>query len=292
MTTNNPLPIPSVAPRGAVQKTMVDARVLSGFTDPNHFQLLAGEYLEALDDAAKAKILDDAAASRAAVAKLPPMSNASVIGRPILHRHIDAIRADPLFAQTLGQTSHKFCYINPTGLIALQAWIEPRADAVPKDEASLLKFALPPEWDVAAEVSFVPPAGPIQILSSNPAMQGLQMELDYASSRVMIGAPKHLNLVQVAHFNGRYFLRNGYHRVADAIGAGLTEFPAFVFDALTPTDAALPGANTFNIGYVLGLRRPPLVQDFHSSAAIPIKVRERRYGVMIGLDIKPLNIGV
>lgn len=292
MTTNNPLPVPSVAPRGAVQKTFVDARVLSGFTDINHFQILAGEYLASLDDPTKAQVLAEAAASRNWVAQLPPLAGMTVVGRPIIHPHVDAIRADALFAQTLGQGAHKFCYVNPMGLIALQASVEPRADKVPKDEASLLAFALPREWDVAAEVSFVQPAGPIQVLSSNPAMQGLTMELDQATSRVMIGAPRHLNLVQVAHFQGKYFLRNGYHRVVDAIAAGLSEFPAIVTEVLNSTDAALPGVGTFNIGYVFSLPRPPLVADFKTSAAMQIKVRERRYGVMIGLDIKPLNIGI
>ena len=292
MTTNNPLPLPAVAPRGAVQKTMVDAKVLSGFTDVTHFELLAGEYLATLDVTGRAQVLADAAASRAFVASLPAVPPKPVVGRPISHPHVDAIRADPLFAQTLGQTSHKFCYIDPSDVVALQAWIEPRADVVPTDETALLEFALPSTWDVAVEVSFVRPIGPIQILSSNPAMQGLMMELDQASGRVMIGAPKHLNLVQVVQFNGKYFLKNGYHRVADAIAAGITELPAIVVDALSPSDAALLGSTVFNIGYVLGLLRPPLVRDFHSNATIPVKVRERRYGVMIGLDIKPLNIGI
>ena len=291
MTASNPLP-PVVAPRGAVQKTFVRAKVLAGFTDPQHFQLLAGEYLATLDSAAQAAKLQATDAARAFVLQLPPLGPTNVVVRPITHAHIDAIRSDQLFANTFGQTQHQFAYINPAGVIALQPWIEPRADAVPTTEDDLLDFALPRKWDVAAEVTFTPPFGPIGILSSNPAMQGMTMELDQAAGVVKMSAPKHLNLVQVVQFNNRFFLKNGYHRVADALAAGAQEFPAIVINALSPNDAGLPGAGVFNLGYVLGLQRPPLVSDFHTAAAVETKVRERRYGVFVSLDIKQITIGV
>jgi hypothetical protein len=140
-------------------------------------------------------------------------------------------------------------------------------------------------------VNFIPPVGPIQILSSNPALQGLTIDIDGASGRVFIGAPRHLNLVQVMEFQGRSYLRNGYHRVADALAAGAPEIPAVVATGFQPQDVALPG-NTFGIGYVMGLSRPPLVSDFHTQAAISAQIRERRYGFLVSLDLKPLNIGI
>lgn len=292
MTSSNPLPMPVAAPRGAVQKTFVNAKVLAGFTDPAHFETLIGEYLATLDAAAKAAAIQAADAARAFVAQLPPLTPPNVIVRPITHAHVDAIRKDPLFSNTLGQSQHQFSYINPAGLIALQVSIEPRADPVPTTEETLLDFALPKAWDVAAEVSFTQPFGPIQILSSNPAMQGLSMELDQAAGTVKMSAPKHLNLVQVVQFNNLFFLKNGYHRVSDALAAGVQEFPAIIINALSPNDVALPGVGAFNLGYVLGLKRPPLVSDFYSAAAVDAKVRERRYGILISLDLKQINIGV
>ena len=291
MTASNPLP-PVAAPRGAVEKTFVKVRVLAGFTDVNHFQILAGEYLATLDPAAQTAKLNAADAARTFVAQLPPLAPTNVIVRPIIHAHIDAIRNDPLFTNTFGQRPYQFAYVNPAGLVALQSWIEPRADALPTTEQELLDFALPTKWDVAAEVSFTPPTGPIGILSSNPAMQGFAMELDQGAGTVKISPPKHLNLVQVVQFNNRFFLKNGYHRIADALAAGVQEFPAIVITALRPEDAALPGSSPFNLGYVLGLQRPPLVSDFHTAAAVEVKVRERRYGVFVNLDVKQINIGV
>lgn len=292
MVTHNPIPVPTSTPRGSVQKTFVPAKILSGFTDLNHFQLLSGEFLATLDANEQSKIINEAQATRVFVSQLPPFQPQPIVIRDITSPHVQAIQADPLFTQIFGQRPHKFCYVDPSKIIALQAWIEPRADKVPTGEDALLEFALPRSWDVPAEVSFIQPTGPIQILSSNPGLQGLAMELDLSAGKVMLGAPKHLNLVQVVNFQGRYILRNGYHRVSDAIIAGLPEFPALVIEAFTPNEAALQGNTAFNFGYVLGLPRPPLVSDFNTPAALTTKVRERRYGVIVNLDIKPINIGI
>ena len=292
MNTTNPVAVPTAAPRGVVQKTFVPARILSGFTDPAHFGQLAEEYLASISTDEKAKILADADGTRQFVAQLPPLNPVQIELRDIVHPHVTAIQADPIFAQAFGRLPHRFRYVDPTGIIALQASIEPRSDVVPTAEDALLEFALPRTWDIPAEISFIPPFGPIQILTSNPGLQGLAVEMDQPSARVMLSAPKHLNLVQIVQLNGRYFLRNGYHRIADALKAGVREFPALVVDVFSPNEIALPGAGMFNAGYVLGLQRPPLVQDFFTGAALTAKVRERRYGILVNLDVKPINIGI
>lgn len=292
MITHTPAPVPVAAPRGSVQKTFVAARILSGFTSDDHFQQLAGEYLGKLDAAGRARVLAEAQASRAFVAQLPPSVPSDIFVREITGSHVDAIKVDRLFQQSFGQRPHKFCYVRPTGIVALQAWIEPRSDPVPTTEEELLEFALPRRWDTPAEISFIPPRGPIQILSSRPGLQGVDIEMDAATSRVFLSAPKHVNLVQLKHFQNRYFLVNGYHRVADAIAARVAEFPALVVETFDPKDVALMGAGTFNFGYVLNRARPPFVEDFHTAAAITAEVRERRYGVSVSLEVRPINIAI
>lgn len=283
---------PTAAPRGAVQKTFVPATILSGFTDHRHFGMLADEYLASISSEEKAKVLAKADATRQFVTQLPPFNPPQVELREIAHSHVAAIQGDPIFAQTFSSMAHRFRYVDPRGIIALQASIEVRSDVVPRDEDALLEFALPRTWDIPVEISFMPPLGPIQILTSNPGLRGLGVELDQPSARVLLTAPKHLNLVQVVQLQGRYFLRNGYHRVADALHSGVHELPALVVDAFSPDDIALPGVGMFNAGYVLGLQRPPLASDFFTAAALTTKVRERRYGVIVSLDVKPINIGI
>jgi hypothetical protein len=155
-----------------------------------------------------------------------------------------------------------------------------------------MKFALPNQWEVPAEINFIPPQGPIQILSSSPMFQGLSIDFDFPNGKVQLGPPKHLNLVQVSHFQGKYYLRNGYHRIADAIFAGIREFPCLLIEAFNPLEVQLTGQNFFNFGYVVNLPRPPLVADFNTPAAIQTKTRERRYGMIVKLDISPINIGI
>jgi len=292
MVTQNVLPTAQVAVRGAVQKTFIDATVLSGFMDLQHLQGLIGEYLDTLDPAARARADALAHATRAYVAGLGPFMPAGVVVRqPIAGPHIDALTANPLFQQMFGQRPHQFSYVDLTQLVALQPWVEPRNDPMPATEPELLDFALPQSWEVAAEVGFTPPAGPLQILTSNPALQGINVKME-PGGRIVISAPEHPNLFNVVHFNGRHYLRNGYHRAVDALVAGRTEFPALVTQALFAEDVALPGIGPFNFGYVATLARPPLLTDFVSPACMTARVRERRYGLLVGLDVKPLNIGI
>jgi hypothetical protein len=292
MMTINPLPPPSVPARGQVQRTFVAARVLAGFADPTHFeQLIAGEYLAKLSAEEKGKVLAAAQAAREFVAGLSPVSLDNVIIRPLNGPHVDAIQADPTFQHAMQGRPFAFAYVRPERLVALQVHVEPRADKVPSGEPELLHFALPHKWEVPAEITLTPPLGPIHIVTSSPMLQGVRMELDAARGRIIVSAPPHLNLVQVAEFQGRYYLRNGYHRVYDAVSSGIKEMPALVMPVINPAELEL-GGTAFGAVYVAGRPRPPLVADLATPAAMDIELRERRYGVTISLDVKPFSIGI
>ena len=165
MVTQTALPNQSVATRGYVQKTFVDVKVLSGFTDAGHVDILLGEYLSSLSDADRAIALTEIDATRVFVASLPPLQPSQVVRRSISGAHVDAILADSLFQHSYAQRPHQFAYVDLTQLIALQPWIEPRSDKIPTSEPELLEFALPHNWNVPAEISFIQPNGPIQIIT-------------------------------------------------------------------------------------------------------------------------------
>jgi hypothetical protein len=284
---------PAAAVRGAVQRTFVPARVLSGFADDGHLQQIIGEYLATLEEPAKQRFNTLVAESRRVVAELAAFEPGDAVCQEIRSLYTDAIAAHPLFQGTFGQRPYRFAVVDLSQIVALQPWIEPRRDRVPEDADELLRFALPDGWDIPAEISFIQPSGPIQILTSNPALSGLHVELDSSASIVKIGAPKHLNLVQVVNFSGRHYLVNGYHRVADALHAGVTRMPALVTESILGVqDIQLPGIGPFNVGYVAGLKRPPLVADFGTPAAVDAKVRERRYGFLVDIQPRPLVIGI
>jgi hypothetical protein len=235
MTTVNPMPIPTVPSRGLVQRTFVPVRVLAGFTDPGHFQILAGEFLQELGSGEQAQLLAAAEKAREAVKGFSTVPLGDAVVRPLVGPAIDALLGDPLFRETFQARPFSFQVVRADRLIALQAHVKPRIDPAPRDEAGLISFCLPHRWDVPAELSFTPPDGPIQITSSSPMLQGVRIDLDRSNGRVTLGPAKHINLVQVKEFNGRYYLNNGYHRVFDLLGAGRTEIPALVSKALLLT---------------------------------------------------------
>lgn len=295
MTTTTQLPIQTVAQRSVLQKTFVEATLLAGFTDLSHFEQLCGEFLLSQDDNNANKRRDEANVARAYVSQLEVSDEQwlnDVVRNQISGEHIHRIISDPIFQQTFGSVHHQFAYVDLNRLVALQPWVEPRRDRVPKKEQELLNFALPTDWEVPAEISYLPQTNSIQVLSSDPALSGLQVDFDHVAGKVTLSPPKHPNLVQVTLFNGRAYLRNGYHRCVDALAQGINELPAIVVQAFTPDQVLLPGAGCFNLFHVMTLPRPPLVSDFLTPSATTTKVRERRYGVLIGFDVKPFNIGV
>jgi hypothetical protein len=282
----------TVPTRGAVQRTFVDARVLAGFTDAPHFDnLVAGEYLATLDPIAKQELQAKVAAARHFVSQLQPVQLDDAVVRPITGPHVDAIVVNPVFQRVFQGRPVSFAYVRPEKLIALQVHVEPRADKVPSGEPELLHWALPQKWDVPAEISLAGPTGPIYVVTSSPVLQGLAVELEAKTGRVVLSPPPHVNLVQVAQFQNKFFLRNGYHRVFDAVSSGVAEIPALIVPVNDPREIEL-GGTAFGFGYVLNRPRPPLVADLCTQAAIDIQMRERRYGVAVNLDVKSFNIGI
>jgi hypothetical protein len=292
MTSTYPIAPQPPAVRGQVQKLFNDMKVLAGFTDHNHLMSIIGEYFNDQSPALQQQILLEAQNARIFVSTLAPFVVSQAEIRPITHQYIQSLLADPIFQANFGGMIHRFAYIDPMKIIALQPWIETRDDSIPSDELELLKFALPNTFELPAEINFIPPQGPIQILSSNPMFQGLAIDFDNINGKVTLGPPKHLNLTQVRHFQGKFYLFNGYHRLADAIQLGVSEFPCLIVEAFSPVDLFIQDPRFFNFGYLNSLARPPLVSDFSNQATIMTKIRERRYGMIISLDIKPINIGI
>jgi hypothetical protein len=71
--------------------------------------------------------------------------------------------------------------------------------------------------------------------------------------------------VQVAHYEGRYFLRDGNHRAAGLLRAGITQVPTVVIDAPSfQFVAPQPGLFDYQVAFS---ERPPLVTDFWDSSA-------------------------
>lgn len=282
------------ARRGQVTKRFQQVKVLGGFMDDPHFGAYAQEYILSLPTRRQTALLKEVEGARLAVAQLPPHPDFTTELRPLQEAAYAHIVKDETFQAAFGSASYRFAWIKPENLVALQVFVNAQEEDVPTKEQELINFALPKNWNVPAEISYIPPIGPIYILSSSPQMAGLHVRMDNKKAQIIISPPSHINLVQVMQFNGRYYLRNGYHRVVGALRAGVMELPALVVDAIQPAEVELAnmGAAGFGVMHSMRLARPPLVSDFNGTGVVEISMREKRYGASVSLQISPINIGV
>jgi hypothetical protein len=282
------------AKRGVVSKSYQQVRALAGFMDDQHFRAFAQEYILSLSKRQQSALLREADKARQEIAKLSPHPDFMAESRPLQATAYAEIVKDKTFNAVFGSASYRFAWVKLNNLVALQVFVNAQEENVPSKESELIEFALPNDWNVPAEISFIPPLGPIYIVSSSPQMAGLHVRLDDKKAQIIIAPPSHINLVQVMQFNGRYYLRNGYHRVVGALAAGITELPALVVDATQPADVELGniGAAGFSVTHSMFLAHPPLVSDFNGTGTVEISMREKRYGASVSLQISPVNIGV
>jgi hypothetical protein len=87
------------------------------------------------------------------------------------------------------------------------------------------------------------PGGPVEV-------QAVTFLVNFGSS-----------FVNVARSEGRYFLRDGYHRAAALLRAGISRVPCVVFDADPMSEPLVPGTDIFS-GEIRFGDRPPLLTDF------------------------------
>ena len=280
--------------RGEVAKRFREVSVLAGFMDEAHFGAFAQEFLSTLSDPDKVSFLQAVQNARIHLATLPAMADFAAEIKPVDAADVSALIAQERFSEIFGASGYRFSWVDPKKLVAVQAFVNVQQEEVPLDEAGLLEYALPTDWSVPVELSFIPPLGPIYVVTSSTHLAGVQIRTDAETGNIIIQPPPHANLVQVLQVGGRYYLRNGYHRVAGALSEGVGSIPALVVDAVQPSDVGIPtlGWGGFNGVYLAGLQRPPLVSDFKGPISVQIRMREKRYGASVSLQISPLNIGV
>ncbi len=275
-------------------RTFKDVLVLAGFMDDIYFKTFGREHLAELNGPETLDLLSSVSTARTLADRLEPIELADVELGLLDERNIQHIECDPLFQAAYSAVPYRFSWIDPQKLVSVQASRHDGHGPVPTEEPDLIEFALPTDWSVPAEFSFVPPAGPIYITSNSPQVTGYNLSVDPATGQILVGTNRQINLIQVVRFQDRYYLRNGYHRVVDALAAGQTRLPALVTDAHHMSAVAMNhlGLAAFDVQTSMEMSRPPLVRDFLSEVAVKIKMRMRRYGVAITLQATPLLLPV
>ena len=94
------------------------------------------------------------------------------------------------------------------------------------------------------------------------------------------------SFMQVVEFQGRYFLRDGYHRAFGLLGRGITQVPVFT-RTMTAIEEVAPQGMLPQAAY-LG-ERPPLLPDYYAN---PVAQAARlpafqRMIVIQGIELSP-----
>jgi hypothetical protein len=167
----------------------------------------------------------------------------------------------------------------------------PRAAALDADDLeAVAELTLPTSHEVAIEAQYDQIRGVWLVISPNPNLRvvspfNLNVNgLPGFGFAVAVPAP----YVQVASFEGRHILRDGYHRAFGLLSRGITHVPAFVRNFESVENLVPPGMLPHNAW--LG-PRPPVLRDYHDDAvAADVDLPASRKMIAIhSLELSPNN---
>lgn len=189
------------------------------------------------------------------------------------------VAATELFKQHFGHTSPDFKLVEIDRLVAFQQFVDTDfSDAAKTALGSStvldqVRFCLP--RDFQARFSVIPVGEPgsfsltITSLSRNVNVAGVQFGQASPDAPFAVTFPivARANWVQVTEFEGRLFLKNGYHRVWALRSQGVLAVPAIVTKGTSLEDVGA-GPGFFPPTLILS-ERPPLFRHFSESALAP-----------------------
>ena len=268
----------------------LDGRLLGGFMDRPHVEQVAAEWIASLREEAKAEFWSKWESARTAVGSLDEVSDfRALVGDPvealeILHR--DLLQREEI-SKAFAGTETSVRLVDLRRVVAQQPNVQTTKDLVPTEDHDLAGYCLPIPQKTPCElnVSFTPPIGQVMFLADVPYMNSVNF--DTRNSQLTVSPPVHINFLQVIDFEGRMYLMNGYHRAYSLLNSGKQVVPAWVVSGKPPV---LQGSQFFNLGYLKGLKRPPLLPDYLGPAAIDFRTRSKRYGMLMRVEIAPFNV--
>lgn len=221
---------------------------------------------------------EQAAQKRAQVSSRSPYTPASAEVAATDQATLDRITARPEVQAQFGNMRWRVAMIDLSYVLSFQKIInlgalDERLAPVEKNPSQLIDFCLPVNQPVPPLGAFTDPDGKgFTISSLNPNLRiagGMiqKVELSPApglppisTQAVSIFVTMGASYLQVAFYNGRYFLRDGYHRAAGLVRAGMTIVPCIMIEADNFEQLAIPpGSLTYE---VLFGEHPPIVADF------------------------------
>lgn len=271
------LPITASTPSYAKRK----ARALIGWLSEQEGALWAAGR-DAQAAAAQPEHLEACKSARQNVAARLPGIDQSNLFQPVpaeLQAHIDALKADPESAQVLA-TSGEIRIVDLRRVCAAQPHVlvedaKRRVEGIAAgDVLALARVTLPVPKREQFPVTFDPLKNTWLLASPNPNLRVLgnfstSVGPGFAGFGFAVGLQQ--SYMQVAGVDGRYFLRDGYHRAYGLVAAGITHAPALVKDFNTLEEAQMPPGLLPQSAY-LGERPPLLVDYLDDSVAVDTNI--------------------
>jgi hypothetical protein len=222
--------------------------------------------------------------------------------------YLAQVEASPRFNNTVNPFTWSFKLVEITPILAFQVHVETdRANSLwsnaggGTDLDSLLRLCLPIDIaDIREGVDFTKKFDPtntsergsvtfetsnpnIRLIAGGPLGHDDVKKLEYAGIALGEGS----RLVQVAELNGRFFLRNGYHRAYKMMENGVTHMPCLVLQVsdYAHTGAAMQGALDRRL---LESANPPICAHYARGYEVTLKgVKGRTVKVSWSDQLRP-----
>ncbi len=226
-------------------------------------------------------VLGRIAAARAALASRPALEVATPVVLLDERAPLEALQARPDLTAAFGLLDWRVEIVDLTRVQAAQktigiVGIDDRVAPLVDRSITLADFCLPATVP-APPVGALADAGQrgFAISSVNPNLRIVGTDLTSAELSTPTGPIKvqaisffvnfGSSYMNVARCDGRHFLRDGYHRAAALLRAGITEVPAIVVDFGGRFDEMMPSSQIFPRSVCFGAW-PPMLSDFWNPA--------------------------
>jgi hypothetical protein len=274
------------------------ARALIGWLPPNEGALwLSGRQL---NQQPNQNDLATCEAARQVVAARPPGVNQEelFVDLPaVVTAHIEALRQNPTSAQILAQAGEpKFVDLTKVCAAQPQIYVEDAlkrvAGITADDFVALIELTLPLPMPGQIPVVFDDVKNAWILSSPNPNLRVAGHFHSQVAPGVMgfgFAVSLQKSYLQVAGLQGRYFLRDGYHRAYGLLAAGIRNVPALVKECQSFEQVGLPQGLLPQAAY-LG-DRPPLLPDYldNQVAADTTLLVVQKMVVVQGLELSSIG---
>jgi hypothetical protein len=229
------------------------------------------------------------AAAQVSAAALPevPLAAEVLDIDPAFAGHLASVASDPMMPEMVAKKKWSFQRVEIDRLVCFQKHVSTEhGENVTKgvdvaDPAQVLQACLPVEKVKRnVGVGFEPRENAFTIFAPGADFRvlGTSQGEDAATKRKIFGFAVGWGVphVQVVRFQGRYFLKNGYHRLVALRSRGLTHAPCILIEGESFDDVG--ARDGFFDRDLLLSKRPPLFGDFLADAvcpAVPLRPRTK-----------------